>query len=640
MARSQLNWQATAALFALIVASFFLPPLVLPITALAFLYVLPGYIMLKLAKPGLGQVETLALSILISIMASTYLIYWMSLALGYSLSTFYLFFVLVACCAAFVKEFPSPKLPPRDSLAPLLLAAGTALAIFYVLHTSLWVPSPEGVIVGGWNYGDYFLHGPVMVSVNAGNFPPQETVYAGEPLAYHWFIDFHTAIASKLLNFFPSFPAAFDSAACVGLISLLAYSLSLHFTKSQKAALLAAFLLVFAGGFGYLRLFETFEKAPGPVFSMLKGDAFDNQGDFFQLPSMLPGFLLSQRPMTIGIAALAAVLLLVTTGYPADKRRLLLAGIILGMMPPFQYYAFLAAALCSALYFAYHHTSTRTLKHWHSALYVIFPSLLFAFPFLLGALGRASGMTKLGLGWTAPKAGPLDFVKFYVGNFGLAFLLAFPGYFLLKSKEKFFLALSIALLFLIPNVITFSNTQWDMGKFFMLMMLPASILAGAALARLRSWLMVLIPILLFFCCLSAFTGAVFYVTSGWTGLSTEEIKAGEWIHGNTPQRAVFASASSHNMPIDSVGGRLRILGYQSWVMNYGLDFDSRHNDLRQLYCGPRGQAPGLMEKYGATYAYVSWKEVQEYGCTPTFEGVPGFTREYATPQVVIYKFSG
>jgi len=632
--RHGLNLKAFAALFALVIGSLILPPVLMPVAAIVFLYFVPGYIAVKLLKPDLGQLEELALSVLISVMASTYIIYWMSLLLGYSNITFLLFFTLVSIASLFVKGFPDLRIG-KDSAYPFLLAGATAITILLILLFSLWVPSPDGVIVGGWNYGDYFLHGSVMVSVNDGNFPPQETVYAGEPLAYHWFIDLHTAIVSKLLNIFPSMFARIDSALCVGLISLFTYFFAHHFTKSKKASLLAAFIIVFAGGFGYLRLIDSMDSAP--ITTLIRGDAFDNKGDFFQLPSMLPGFLLSQRPMTIGIAALAATLLLVVTGYPSDRNRLLLAGIILGMMPPFQYYAFFAAALVSALYFLYYHASTRSTKHIQNSLYVILPSLLLAFPFLLSALGRAGGMTKLGLGWSAPKTGWLDFIKFYAGNLGLAFVLAIPGYFLLKSKEKIFLALAVSLLFLIPNIITFSNTQWDMGKFFMLMMLPASVLAGAALSRLNDWL---IPLVLLVCCASALTGAAFYVTSGWNGLSNEEIAAGQWMHANTTQRSVFASSSAHNTPIDSVGGRLRILGYQSWVMNYGLDFDSRHNDLKQLYCGPRENTGGLMGKYNATYVYLSGREVQEYGCNPVFLGVPGFTLEYATQQIHIYRFSG
>lgn len=629
-----MNWQAAAVLLALVAGALLLPEIFAQFAAIAFLYVLPGYFLVKILGVKLHPLEALGLSLLCSVMVSTFAIYWLSMLLGYSTLSFALFFATVSIAALFVRGAPRLEIP-EEAKAPLALAAMSALVVFLVLYFSLWVPSENGVIVGGWNYGDYFLHVSVMNSVNNGNFPPQEPVYAGEPLRYHWFIDLHTAVVSKLLNLFPSFPSVIDSSLGVGLLSLFSYLVAFHFTKDRKAALLCALLTVFGGGFGYLRLWDEAGKAP--ITNLIAGDAFDNKGDFFQLPSMLSGFLLAQRPLTIGLPALAAVLFLVATGYPNDRHRLLLAGIVLGLMPPFQYYAFLAAALLSALYFAYYHVSKRSARAVQNAfLFVILPSLILALPFLLEALGRAGGMTKLGLFWLAPKSNALEFVKFYVGNLGLPLLLAVPGFLLLKGKQKVFLILAVLLIFIIPNVITFSNTQWDMGKFFMCEWFLICLFAGVAVSKMPEWSWAAI---LLFCCLSPLLGSAFYLASGWVGLSHEEVAAGQWILANTPERAVFVSSHAHNTPIDSVGGRLRVLGYQWWVTNYGLDYDSRFNDLKALYCGPRESVPGLMEKYNATYAYVSMKEVGDYSCAPSFEGIPGFTLAYSADEIRIYRFS-
>lgn len=660
MSPKTLNWKASSALLAVSIAAAALPMPLMPLAALAFLYVIPGYAVVKIIKADLGKLETIALSLLLSLMASTFLVYWLSLLLGYSTTTFCLFFAIASLAMLFVptpQEIKPPKISAGqiqaaahqiindESFPPLLLALSTALVFAFILFVSLWAPSPDGIITGGWNYGDYFLHASVIQSVNHGNFPPTEPIYAGEPLAYHWFIDLHTAIVSKLFEAFPRIPSIIDSTLGVALLSLLVYLLTLKFTGDRKAALIAAFLVIFAGGFGWLRLFDVLNTPDhAPIEDLLRMDAFDNKGDFFTLPSMLPGFLLPQRPMTAGLPALAAVLLLVSSGYPNNPRRLLLAGIILGLMPPFQYYAFLSAALLSALYFAFHHITARSLKSLQNSALVIAPSVALAFPFLLSAFGRAGSMTKAGFFWLALENGsfnPVYFIKFYAANLGPAFLLALAGIavlFLIKKKksEAAFLALAVFTLFSLPNLLTFSNTQWDMGKFFMCMMVPACALAGSALSWINKYASIL---LILACCISPLLASIFFVTSGWTGLSNAELAAGEWILANTTELSVFASSTAHNTPIDSYAGRLRILGYQSWVMNYGLDFDSRRADLQALYCGPRENAPAIMRKYSATYAYISWNEAQEYGCAPSFEGVPGFTRAYTTNEILIYKFN-
>jgi uncharacterized membrane protein len=74
-------------------------------------------------------------------------------------------------------------------------------------------------------------------------------------------------------------------------------------------------------------------------------------------------------------------------------------------------------------------------------------------------------------------------------------------------------------------------------------------------------------------------------------------------------------------------------------MNYGMDYRTRKNDMKELFCGPRDHAGGLMEKYGASYVYSSWKERSEYGCEPYFRSLPGFAEVYSHEGITIYSYS-
>jgi len=641
------DWRVAGALLLISVGSLAVPILFGPIAIAVFMFLLPGYLLLNAVKIDLGQTERLALSILLSIMISSYAIYWMSMALGYALMTFALFFAVVSIAAGFLWE--KPKLSFTQDSGAITISIIVGVFVLAVLSLSLWVPTDSGIIVGGWNYSDYFLHLGVMWSVNNGNFPPTEPSYAGVPLAYHWFIDLHTAIESKLMGIFPSFFSRVDSAVCVALIPLFVYLLARRFGANAGASLLAALLVVFAGGFGYTQLLTNASNAQ----AMLLGGHFDNYGSFFMVPSMLPGFLLVQRGMTIGIAAFAAIALLVTS-YPNGKKRLLVAGILLGMLAPFHYYAFVAATVACAAYFAFYHLKqiasekrfARVIEDAKNSLWVILPSLALALPFILSAVGRAGSMVKLGLGWLAPKD-PLGFVVFYACNFGFAFLLAIPGYFLLKSggnedektdapfADKRFLFLIAGLLFLIANLVTFSNTQWDMCKLFMYMMVPICVFAGVAIAWLasRKWLGFVVPLVLLVCCASTITTTIFYTGNGWE-IGNADVRAGEWILANTLEGSVFATAPIHNSPVESIGGRLRILGYESWMRNYGLDYDSRYGDLRGLYC--EGNQSAIAE-YGIDYVYLSGAERNAFGCAPNFDRALEFARVYSADGIEIYK---
>ena len=66
----------------------------------------------------------------------------------------------------------------------------------------LWHPTDTGVSAGGSNWSDLGVHLSIAQSLNAGNFPPQVPYFAGAPLVYHWFADFHAAIAAKAAGIF------------------------------------------------------------------------------------------------------------------------------------------------------------------------------------------------------------------------------------------------------------------------------------------------------------------------------------------------------------------------------------------------------------------------------------------------------
>lgn len=620
-----LNLPAAGGLVIFTLAAIALPQL-LPLAALLFLYLLPGYLLIKILRVEANAFLTLALSILLSTMLSAHAIYWLSMLAGYGSASFYLFFILVSLAAAFVKG--KPGLGAEGGMLPAALAAVTMLIIFFVLYNSMWVPTWQGVITGGWNYSDIFQHLAIIQTVNNGNFPPQEPMFAGVPLRYHWFIDLHTGIVAKLLGVFPAAVMVFEHALYTGCLSMLTFLLAFHFTKNRNASLLAALLMVFGGGFGYINLWNDLGTAPLP--QLLASKSFDNDWKFFQVPSVLGGYLLVQRPQIIGIPAVAAVMLLVAMGYPRDRKLLLLAGLITGMLEPFQVHAFIAAVVISAAYAAYHHLAKRSLAHAENALLLFLPIIL-SVPFIFGATERAGAMG-LGLGWIAPKE-PLQFVLFYIVNFGLPFLLAAAGFVLSPPKERWPLAVWLFLMLLIPNLISLTATQWDMAKFFTYMWLPVCILAGALIARLPqpTW-----PAILTLCVLSPATILLYFLTTNSIGLGAGEVSAGEWMAANTPQLSVFITGTQHNSPVESVGGRLRIIGYLGWLGNYGLNYTPRVEDVRTIYCGPPDDAAQAMRKYNARYIYLSGHELGEFRCQMPFRQSQLFSLEFANREAEIY----
>ena len=95
---------------------------------------------------------------------------------------------------------PAPGSSPRSArtVPAWIIAAATGLVVLVVLGSNGWSKTPDGWVSGGWNWSDLLVHVAIGSSISAGNFPPEVPYFAGVPLTYHWFADFHGAIASTV----------------------------------------------------------------------------------------------------------------------------------------------------------------------------------------------------------------------------------------------------------------------------------------------------------------------------------------------------------------------------------------------------------------------------------------------------------
>ncbi len=135
----------------------------------------------------------------------------------------------------------------RRERAPFTLAAFATLLVGTFLAGNAWREVASGSWVsGGWNWSDFLVHVAIGQSIQNGNFPPQVPYFSGVPLTYHWFADFHGAIAAAAagLHVIPAYIVA--SALMAGALALVAWELTRHLTGSRRAATIAT-LLVLAG---------------------------------------------------------------------------------------------------------------------------------------------------------------------------------------------------------------------------------------------------------------------------------------------------------------------------------------------------------------------------------------------------------
>ena len=76
----------------------------------------------------------------------------------------------------------------------------------------------------------------------------------GEPLTYHWFADFDGAIASSVAGVDLIGTYFVTSALFAAVLGLVVWALGLRLTGRRAVATIAAILVCFGGGLGWIRL--------------------------------------------------------------------------------------------------------------------------------------------------------------------------------------------------------------------------------------------------------------------------------------------------------------------------------------------------------------------------------------------------
>jgi hypothetical protein len=652
-----------------LVGAWLWPPLAV-VTVWPLFLVVPGWAAVAWAardRARLASTGRLGLAIVLSVAVSAHLVWWLStLSGGYGRG--------VVFVAAAVLALPVPWAAGRltgewrrtlgDASRATLRAGRRRLAAFglgawaaawvgLVLGYGLWQVGPDGVAVGGSNWSDLGVHLSIAQSVNAGNFPPQVPFFAGEPLVYHWFADFHAAILAEAAGLFAVPVFIVQSAVLAGALALVVHGLAVALLRDRWAgwaAWLAAFLVVLGGGMGWMRLVGDLANGMGGAWDLLMTHAYDNEWlsgwPYFSVPSVMTTGLLVHRATTAGLPLLVGAVLLVVVGFPTARQRaagvvdrprlIALGGLAGALLAPFHFFFFPLVPLLALAWVAAGRRLFERATIRPAALFVA-PYLL-AIPFAAPALTQATGSGWLQpvIGWpTAPLAdGPLAVLFFYLTNLGLPFLLAVVSLILVRTPTRAFLAAWIVLLFLIPNVVQVSFVSFDMNKYFQAMWIAVAIAAGALLAR---WPMPAVVLVLAVSAISPVLSSVHHAFSENGLMSTDQLEAAEWIAEEVPERAVFVTDDWIIAPTDPAG-RLRLMTFAPYVANLGFDPDLRLAQIDVIRCGgdPAASA-ALMAELGATYVIADGGADCPFPVN--FAASPLFEPAFANGSVTIYRLS-
>jgi hypothetical protein len=631
-----------------------------PITSIVLiwpiLFAIPGWVVVKRVAPDLSAPGAVGVAIVTSTYVSAHVVDVVARAMGFGRPAIVVSAVGLALAAVSFAAIRSRWLTPleRPSLEAFdrarweyryawLVAVATGLVVLGVLMINGWSEHADGWVAGGWNWSDLLVHVSIGASIAAGNFPPQVPYFVGEPLTYHWFADLDGAIASSVAGVDLIGTFFVSSALFAGVLALLTWALAWRLTAERRVATIAAILVCFGGGMGWIRLVGDLIAGMGDAVTLVSTTSYDNTWvdgwPYFKIASVFGTGFLPHRATTLGLPGLVAAVLLVVQCLDRRPAGVLLAGILAALLAPFQFFAFPATYLIVGLYVA-------TSGAWRARTvlrdaFLFLAPIVLAIPFILDAILRQRdiGAFRFVAGWAAAplQDGPAAVAFFYLTNLGIPLVLAVIGGLTARHlRSRWFLLAWLVALFIVPNVVVVSAVDFDMNKYFQIMWIAVAILAAWCIRR---WPRPIIAAVLVVSALSPALIAIWHVRSDIVALSPAQEAAGRWIAANTPDRSVFVTDAYINSPVD-LAGRLRVSTFGPYVANLGYDPAPREADIKAIYCDGPEVAVERMARYGATYVLSSGGALDCSGDQTPFWSSPRFETVYDADGVSIWRVRG
>jgi len=508
------------------------------------------------------------------------------------------------------------KLP----ISPYLIAFIVPWVAYF---TQIWVSAIQ-VRSDGWyaaylpHWGDGVAHLSYMAAFAFRSvFPVTHPLFYGHPFTYSFFADAIGGLITRI-----GVPQ-WLSYNLLGLILSIACLFGLWhlfrlLTHSDKQSLLAGNLFLLSGGLGwkYLILDRLGITTP-PVVSYFPLLYTQREGTDIVWLNTIIGELIPQRAFLLAIPL--GIFLLLTwykrfiLGKAVSRKRLILTGIIFGLMPIIHPHTTMILALtflCWCL-----PTIKKNIK---DIVLIGLPTLVIGGAMVARFLipSVSSGFFKFFPGWLS---GPKDtnWFIFWMDNWGIFLPLAAIGSFFFLDKTLKKVILPFWIWFLLANLFLFQPYDWDNAKLLTWVNLFLCIPVVRVMAKLWRANRInksLVIISILFMTLAGGLDALHMVDTNTYRIkivSDEEISLANQVKQLTPTDAVILTATTHRNWVPILTGRQILCGYQGWMWTYGIKAGSRVDDMKAIYAG-ESNAAELLRKYHVGYIVVGPEERDEF----------------------------
>ena len=524
------------------------------------------------------------------------------------------------------------KLSAEDrSLLKALLFLALPLTVLsgYLQYTHTLREAGGALHTGQSTYGDLCMHLSIITSLRGSTLPADYNILPGTTLGYPILTD---AMSTSLLLFGSSLQLSIILPGTV--MSALVYCGYLIFarevTRSTPAAVIAAVLLFFNGGLGFLYDFDLsghdFSKIAEIFTGYYKTPA--NQPEYnLRWSNLVCDLLLPQRTFLGGWTLLLPALYFARTAFKTQERRFyLLASLFAAALPMVHTHSFAALGLycmgaCVYQFVADKENRGRLLR---GAGLFLGLTLACALPQLLSStLTQATndGFVRLHFNWVnLTSEGFVDFYPwFWAKNVGLPLLAMICALIEWKKRDRMDFV-GAACIFVVAECVLFQPLDYDNNKLFYvwyLLMLPAAgSLCVAGWKRLRgAHCRALLAAL--FLTGSALSGALSIARecspqADFVLFSQADVAVAEFIEENTDPDDMFLTGLHHNNPVYTLAGRDVVCGPSLFLYWHGLNYYERDAQVRAFYEDPAANLD-LLREYNVRYIVLGASERYELG---------------------------
>jgi hypothetical protein len=294
-----------------------------------------------------------------------------------------------------------------------------------------------------------------------------------------------------------------------------------------------------------------------------------------------------------------------------------LAGIALGLLPPFHANTFLALFIIAS------GAAVFTFRSWRRWIWFFVPTVVLGTPLLYMLLPNASTAFPFFAwqpGWMAGVPGQqVNWFWFWWINTGLLIPLALvASVFVWRARPDLASFLLPAwLLFIVANLFQLQVYAYDNNKWLMWWAIPACLMIGLLITKAASRGRVIAALAVLVVLFQSVGGALSLDSAFQERLNVasskmldpDEVAVGDWVRQQTAPDAVFVTGSLPEHPVRVLGGRAMLVGGFGTLWGTDVDYRSRSTDVNTILQGASG-TDQLLLQYGVSYVVIGPDELK------------------------------